>query len=258
MDQNEKAKALKALHTNETPLVLYNAWDAGSAKIIQDAGAPAIATSSWAIAAAHGYRDGEVIPLPLVEPIVARMSTTLRVPLTFDFEGGYTEDPDILASNIAKFLDAGVAGINFEDRIVSGQGLYDVRRQCRRIAAIRKAAEQHAVPLFINARTDLFFGTAGDPSALMEEAKERAAAYAEAGASGFFVPGLSDETLIEHLCKTSPLPINIMVTQDMPDILKLSKLGVARISFGPIPFLKAMEALKIDAQALYAGKHQAP
>ena len=157
MNQVEKAKRFAELHVKGTPLLLYNAWDAGSAKAILEAGAKAIATSSWSVAAAQGYGDGEAIPIGFAEQIVGRITATVDIPVTVDFEGGYSEDDGELAANIARLVDLGVIGINFEDRIVKGSGLYSVDRQARRIAAIRKAAAQKGVDLFINARTDAFF-----------------------------------------------------------------------------------------------------
>src|ERR1700730_4223367 len=157
MNQTEKARHFAELHAKGAPLLLYNAWDAGSAKSILAAGAKAIATSSWSVAEAQGYRDGEAIPIKLAQQIVGRIAATIEVPVTVDFEGGYSEDDGELADNISRLRDTGVIGINFEDRVVKGSGLYNIDRQARRIAAIRKAAEQKGVDLFINARTDLFF-----------------------------------------------------------------------------------------------------
>jgi 2-methylisocitrate lyase-like PEP mutase family enzyme len=137
MNQTEKAKRFAELHVKGAPLLLYNAWDAGSAKSIVEAGAPAIATSSWAVAEAQGYRDGEAIPIEFAEQIVARIAATVDLPVTVDFEGGYSDDDDELASNVARLLDLGVVGINFEDRVVKGSGLYDIARQAERIAVIR-------------------------------------------------------------------------------------------------------------------------
>src|SRR2546427_10494569 len=151
MNQTDKAKRFAELHVTGAPLLLYNAWDAGSAKAILEAGAPTIATSSWSVAEAQGYRDGEAIPIELAEQVVARIAATIDAPVTVDFEGGYSEDDGELADNVSGLLDLGVIGINFEDRVVKGSGLYSLR-QARRIAAIRKAAEQKGIDLFINAR----------------------------------------------------------------------------------------------------------
>ena len=248
MNQTEKAKRFAELHLARAPLVLYNAWDAGSAKSIVDAGAKAIATSSWSVAAAQGYGDGEAIPIELAEQIVARIAATVDIPVTVDFEGGYSEDDGELAANISHLLDLGVIGINFEDRIVKGSGLYSLDRQARRIAAIRKAAEQKGIDLFINARTDVFFEHGEDAAQAVSEALGRAQAYAAVGASGFFIPGLVDDALIGRICEGVTLPVNVMVMDGVPSTDRLSELGVARISYGPIPYIRAMRVLGQEAR----------
>jgi 2-methylisocitrate lyase-like PEP mutase family enzyme len=246
MNQVEKAKRFAELHVAGTPLLLYNAWDAGSAKAILEAGAKAIATSSWSVAAAQGYGDGEAIPIGFAEQIVGRITATVDIPVTVDLEGGYSEDDGELAANIARLLDLGVIGINFEDRIVKGSGLYSVDRQARRIAAIRKAAERNGVDLFINARTDVFFEHGDDA---VGEVLDRAKAYAAAGASGFFVPGLVNDALIGRVAEAVTLPVNVMVMDGVPSNGRLSELGVARISYGPIPYVRAMIGLRQEATA---------
>src|ERR1700737_1831776 len=169
MNQNEKAKRFAELHVKSAPLLLYNAWDAGSAKSILEAGAPAIATSSWSVAEAQGYRDGEAIPLELAEQIIARIAATVDAPVSADVEGGYSEDNGKLADNVARQIDHGVIGINFEDRVVKGTGLYATARQAGRVSAIRTAAQQQDVDLFINARTDLFLGQGREPAEAVSE-----------------------------------------------------------------------------------------
>jgi 2-methylisocitrate lyase-like PEP mutase family enzyme len=248
VSQTKKAKQFAALHVKGTPLILYNAWDAGSAKTIVDAGATAIATSSWSVASAQGYEDGEDLPLPLAEQIVERIAAAVDVPVTVDFEGGYSDDDRKLALNISKLLDLGIIGINFEDRVVKGKGLYDIDRQAKRIAAIRHAAERKGVPLFINARTDVFLGNSGD----VDEALERAKAYASAGASGFFIPGLTEADHIRRIAEEAALPVNVMVMEGVPSNDKLAKLGVARVSYGPIPYIETMEALQKKAGKLFS------
>jgi len=247
----EKAKRFAALHVKGNPVLLYNAWDAGSARAIRDAGAKAIATSSWSVAEAQGYRDGEAIPMTLVQSVVARIASTIDVPVTVDFEGGYDEDDRALTENVTRLLDVSVIGINFEDRVVKGNGLYAIKRQAKRIAAIRAAAKKSGIDLFINARTDVFFQS-DDQAKAAGEALERAEAYAAAGASGFFVPGLVDDALIERICKGTLLPVNVMVMGGVSPNSRLAELGVARISYGPIPYVQAMSALKDDAQKIYA------
>jgi 2-methylisocitrate lyase-like PEP mutase family enzyme len=248
VDQIKKADEFAALHVKGEPVILYNAWDAGSAKAIIGAGAKAIATSSWSVAAALGYEDGEDLPLSLAEHVIRGIVTTVNVPVTVDFEGGYSDDDQKLASNITKLLELGVIGINFEDRVVKGTGLYGIDRQAKRIAAIRRAAEQRGISFFINARTDVFLGNGGD----VEEALRRAHAYAAAGASGFFIPGVIDPALIQRIVEEVTLPVNVMVMDGVPSNDKLAKLGVSRVSYGPIPYIEAMGALQKKAAKVFS------
>jgi 2-methylisocitrate lyase-like PEP mutase family enzyme len=248
VDQIKKAEEFASLHVKGAPVILYNAWDAGSAKAIIGAGAKAIATSSWSVAAALGYKDGEDLPLSLAEHVVRGIATTVNLPVTVDFEGGYSDDDQKLASNITKLLELGVIGINFEDRVVKGTGLYGIDRQAKRIAAIRRAAEQRGISFFINARTDVFLGNGGD----VEEALRRAHAYAAAGASGFFIPGVIDPALIQRIVEEVTLPVNVMVMDGVPSNDKLAKLGVSRVSYGPIPYIEAMGALQKKAAKVFS------
>lgn len=252
MSRIEKAQTFAALHVKGTPLVLYNAWDAGSAKAIVAAGAKAVATGSWSLAAAQGYRDGEDIPFAFACEIAGRIAATIDVPVTIDFEGGYAEDDGALAANARRLLEHGIAGINFEDRVVKGAGLYEIDRQARRIAAIRRAAEAAGLPLFINARTDVFFVGGAEEDGLVEAALERAKAFAAAGASGLFVPGVAKEASIAKICEAVSLPVNVMVMDGVPPKARLAQLGVSRISYGPIPYVQAMRALQQGAEAAFA------
>jgi len=248
MSQIEKAKEFAALHVRGRPIVLYNAWDAGSAKAIADAGAKAIATGSWSVAAAQGFKDGEDVPLALVEQIAGRIVATVDKPVTIDFEGGYSDDDATLASNITRLLDLGIIGINFEDRVVKGKGLYGADRQAGRIAAIRDAADRKGIPLFINARTDVFLGNGDD----VGEALRRGKAYASAGASGFFIPGLTAPDQIRRIAADVPIPVNVMVMEGVPSNDELARLGVARISYGPIPYVESMSTLREKAGKLFS------
>jgi len=250
MSQAHKAARFAELHIKGTPLVLFNAWDAGSAKAVEQAGAPAVATSSWSVAEAQGYRDGEDIPITLASQIIERIAATVDVPVSADFEGGYTDDDAALADNISRLLGLGIVGINFEDRAVKGSGLYDAERQATRISAIRRAADKAGVALFINARTDLFLGQGNEPSATVDEAVNRSKAYADAGASGFFIPGLQEEPLIARMCEESALPVNVMVMDGLPDNERLAQIGVARISYGPTPYIQAMNGVRERAARL--------
>ena len=240
MTQQEKALRFKSLHKRGAPLVLYNIWDAGGAKALAEAGAPAVATGSWSVAAAHGYDDGEAIPLDFLLHIVERTACSVELPLSVDFEGGYAEKPEAVAANVGRVLQAGAIGINFEDRIVQGEGLYPIATQVERIAAIREAARRADVPLFINARTDLFLGS--DPAThegLVPQAIEREAAYAKAGADGFFIPGLVARGAIRDIVSAVSLPVNVMMMGELVSISDVSELGVSRASYGPGPFIAA-------------------
>jgi 2-methylisocitrate lyase-like PEP mutase family enzyme len=250
MSQNDKAVRFADLHVKGTPLALFNVWDAGSAKAVEQAGAPAVATSSWSVAEAQGYRDGEDIPIALARQIIERIAATVEVPVSADFECGYTDDDAALADNVSQLLGLGIAGINFEDRAVKGSGLYDTERQATRISAIREAADKAGVALFINARTDLFLGQGNEPSVTVDEAVNRSKAYADAGASGFFIPGLQEEALIARICEESALPVNVMVMDGLPDNERLAQIGVARISYGPIPYIEAMNGVQEQAARL--------
>ena len=251
--QKEKAELFGSLHVKGDPLILFNIWDAGSAKAVEDAGAKAIATGSWSVAAAQGFFDAEALPLNLALENVTRIVGFVDLPVTLDFEGGYAADLATLRSNIEKVIDTGAIGINFEDQMIGGDGLHSVEEQSKRIRAIREAADTRGIPLFINARTDVFLKNGPAVHAEhFEEAIARGLAYAEAGASGLFAPGLKDPKLIKEICARSPLPVNIMVMADTPSNKEMADLGVARISYGPGPYRQIMEALKEAGRAAFS------
>ena len=252
--QKEKAEVFKSLHIKGSPLILFNIWDAGSARAIEEAGAKAIATGSWSVAAANGFDDGEKIPIELVFANLERIVRSVELPVTLDFEGGYATNTAELKENIKNLIAAGGIGINFEDRIVGGGGLHSIEDQSARIEAIREAADTAGIPLYINARTDVFLQTypAEHDEAQLQQALERAQAYAKAGASGLFAPGLRDPNLIKKLCEDSPLPVNIMVLPDTPPTKTMSGLGVARISYGASPYRHMIAALKEAGEKAFA------
>lgn len=253
MSLQEKAEKFHKLHIKGDPVILFNIWDAGSAKAMEEAGAKAVATGSWSVAAANGYSDGQNLPLELAIANLERIAAGVNVPVTLDFEGGYATEIPALKANIAKVIDAGAVGINFEDQVVGGEGMYSIKDQSDRIRAVREAAEQKSIPLFINARTDVFLKTlpAAGTTEQLEEVITRAAAYAEAGASGLFAPGLRDAEMIRKLCEASSLPVNIMVMPDTPSNKEMASLGVARISYGPGPYRKMIEWLKEAARTAF-------
>jgi 2-methylisocitrate lyase-like PEP mutase family enzyme len=254
MNQTEKAELFGTLHQKGNPVVLYNIWDAGTARAVADAGAKALATGSWSVAAAHGYADGEKLPMSVLVDTTKSITAVIDLPLSVDFEGAYSAEPEGAAANVAKLVEVGAVGINFEDQVVGGGGLNPAERQAARIRAIRAMAEGKNIPFFINARTDLFLAESdlSKHAGLVDEAIERGRAYAAAGGSGFFVPGLIDPALIEKICAASPLPVNIMMRTGAPDVKTLAKLGVGRVSYGPGPYRSMMEKLKQEAAAIYS------
>jgi 2-methylisocitrate lyase-like PEP mutase family enzyme len=252
--QNEYAQTFQGLHRKGSPVVLFNAWDAGSSRVVAEAGAKAIATGSWSVAAAYGYEDGEALPLDIAIENLARIVAAVALPVTIDLEAGYGDAPEVVATTATRAIEAGAIGFNIEDRLIGREGLYTIEAQVARIRAARAAAERFGVPAFINARTDLFLNapTEQHDAALVDAALARVAAYAGAGASGFFVPGLIDEKLIRRVCEASPLPVNIMMRPGAPDVARLAALGVARVSYGPGPYRQVMRALGDAARAVYS------
>lgn len=247
-----KADEFRRLHVQGEPIILYNIWDAGSAAMVARSGAKAIATGSWSVAAAQGYGDGEEMPLHDALTVVGRIVHSVDLPVTVDFEGGYAADPAAVTANVRRLLALGVVGLNFEDQIVNGPGLYPVREQVERLRAVRRAADEEGIRAFINARTDVFLKAdpGGNRAVLLDEALLREKAYAEAGADGFFVPGLVDPSLVRKLCERATLPINVM-TSDKPDrVREFAGLGVSRISLGPAPYVAMAAELERCARAV--------
>jgi 2-methylisocitrate lyase-like PEP mutase family enzyme len=250
MTQQEKARLFAALHRPGDPIILFNAWDAGSAKVVAEAGAKAIATGSASVAAAHGFQDAEALPLELALANAARVAGAVELPVTIDFEGAYAVEAQGVAANMKRLAETGAVGCNFEDQVLGGEGLHSLEAQAARIRAARTAV---GPDFFINARTDIFLKTraATHEPGRIEEAVARARAYAEAGASGFFVPGLVDLDQLAQICTASPLPVNFMAFPGAPDAGAVAGAGVARISHGPFPHKLAMQALKQAAEAIY-------
>lgn len=229
----------RELHQPGNPVVLFNIWDAGSAKAVEGAGAKALATGSASVAGALGYADGQELPLDLLLTVIARIRATSALPLSVDFEAGYADDPAQVADNAVRLEALGVVGINLEDGIPPEAGIRPAEEHAARIAAIRNRTN-----LFVNARTDLFLQNPPERHAdLMDDALNRARIYAQAGAEGFFAPGLADADLIAALCRKCSLPVNIMASPRTPSLDRLAALNVARVSHGPFPWRKAMAGL---------------
>lgn len=242
MTQVERANAFAALHIKGDPIVLYNIWDSGSARALVGAGACALATGSAPVAMAQGFADGEQTPLEWVFGITSQIVANVDVPLSVDFEGAYARDPETITKNVIGLIRAGAVGVNFEDQIIGDTGLYEIDEQVKRIEAVRAAADATGIPLFINARTDIFLKEAdlSKHGALMDEAITRAKAFKNAGANCFFAPLLSDLGLIEQLCDAVDLPVNILKKADNHTKDVLGPLGVARISYGGGAYMALM------------------
>jgi 2-methylisocitrate lyase-like PEP mutase family enzyme len=250
-DQAQKAKAFKALHVKGDPIVLYNIWDPGTAAIVAGAGAKALATGSKPVAMAFGYEDGEKMPLALALENFRRIVAVTDLPVSMDLEGGYGVDETTVAATVSQAIAAGAVGFNFEDQIVGGSGLHDIATQAARVAAAVRACRASSVPAFVNARTDLFLKAKPDAhdEALLSQAIERAKAYEQAGADGFFAPGLVSEALIGKLVEQVALPVNIIALPGAPSNRRLAELGVARISYGPVPYRAMAAWLESQAKA---------
>jgi len=248
---NAKAEQFRSMHVPGQPLVLFNVWDAGSARAVEGAGARALATGSWSVAAANGYEDGERLPLDLAIANLARIVRATTLPVTVDLESGYGKAPDSVARAVEQSIAVGAVGCNFEDTDPEGRGLRDIADQVARIKHARKAADAQLPAYFINARTDVFLNAPASThtEAMVADVLERAKAYGEAGANGLFAPGLADAKLIGRLTKRSPLPVNVMVVDNMPSLAELARLAVARVSHGPRPYVLAMKALQDAARS---------
>ncbi len=238
-----------ALHVSGNPVVLYNIWDVGSANAVIAAGAKALATGSHPVADAHGWPDGEGVPLDFVLANAERIVGAVDLPVTVDFESAYSTDPEQGAANVARLAATGAVGCNFEDQVLGGEGVHPLDLQCRRIAAIRDAVGPN---FFINARTDLFLKTDTYDEALVGQVVERGKAFADAGASGFFVPRLGDPGQAERVAREVPLPLNLIAFPGAPAKAEWASAGVARISHGPFPHKALMKQLEAAAQAAIA------
>ena len=239
------------LHVAGDPLVLFNAWDAGSAEAVARSGAKAIASGSASVSMANGFGDGQEVPLELALANAARIVRAVDLPVTIDFEGGYADDSAGLSANGRRLAETGAIGCNFEDQVVGTDRLYAIADQAARIAALRDGVGRD---FFINARTDLFLKAKPEAhdSALADEAIERGKAYAEAGVNGYFIPGLGNLELVERICRSVPVPVNAMHLPGGPNGAAWAKAGIARVSHGPFPYMAMQDWLTNQAQAALA------
>ena len=230
-----------ALHVPGRPVILYNVWDPGSAQAVAKAGAKAIATGSHPVGDASGFGDGQQVPIDFVMDNAKRVVAAVDLPVTVDFESAYAVKPEEAGANVARLKATGAVGCNFEDQVIGGEGLHPLDRQCRRIEAIRESVGPE---FFINARTDLFLKTQTYDDALVDEVIERGKAFADSGASGFFVPRMADPRHAERVVREVPLPLNLIAVPGAPPNRDWANAGVARISYGPFPHRALMKTLE--------------
>jgi 2-methylisocitrate lyase-like PEP mutase family enzyme len=252
MTIQDKAAAFRALHVAGSPLILFNAWDAGSAKAVAKAGASAIATGSWSIAAANGLPDGEKVDRSLHLKTIGSIAGSVDLPVSGDLESGFSAQPEGVGETVSLAIDHGAIGCNLEDSYPADGSLRPVEEAAARFRAARSAADAALPGFFINARTDVFFQKPAEEHslAMVEEAIEHGRAYADAGADGLFVPFVTHIGLIRELASRSPLPLNVMRMSTTPSIAELADAGVARISHGPYPYVLAMDALERAAREI--------
>jgi 2-methylisocitrate lyase-like PEP mutase family enzyme len=241
--QVERARVFAALHA-DPPLVLPNAWDAGTARLVERAGAKAVATTSGGVDWSLGVPDGDGMDRERAARVIRDIVRVVRVPVTADIERGYGESLDELAATIQLVLEAGVVGVNLEDS--GGDPLYPPEQMADRIRTARATADAFGVPLFINARTDVYFGGSGD----FDEAVRRARIYADAGASGIFLPGVYDLGLLRRLTAEIELPVNVMVGPRAAPIADLVAAGARRASIGTRLLLTAYAHIEQAAREL--------
>ncbi|MEU9407943.1 isocitrate lyase/phosphoenolpyruvate mutase family protein [Streptomyces sp. NPDC048281] len=244
----DQALAFRARHVPGRPLVLPNAWDVTSARLVEDAGAAAVATTSAGLAWALGAADGDRLDRDRALTAVARIAEAVRVPVTADIETGYAPDAAGVGDTVRAVIAAGAIGVNIEDALYgSGEGpLRAVAEQAERIAAAREAADAAGVPLFVNARIDTFLSGVG----AVAETLERASAFLAAGADGIFVPGAVDPDTVKALVAGIDGPLNVMAGPGAPPVADLAALGVARVSTGSAIAQAAHAAVRRAAREL--------
>lgn len=249
--QLKKAEALRALHLSGPVLLLPNVWDVSSARIIEEAGFAAIATTSAGIAFAEGFPDGQKIPVERMMAAIARIARAVKVPVTADAEAGYGPRPEDAARTARLVIEAGAVGMNFEDATGDpAKPLFELPVQLERIKAIREAVQKSGVPLVLNARTDVYLLQLFEPGRRYDEALRRLLAYRNAGADCVFIPGLRDPETIGRFVKDLNCPVNILAGPGSPAVPELAQLGVRRVSLGSGPIRATLGLLRRMAQVL--------
>jgi 2-methylisocitrate lyase-like PEP mutase family enzyme len=264
LEQKKKAEAFRAMHHGPDPLLLVNVWDVASARIVEEAGFPAIATTSAGIAFARGFPDGEKIHPDRMFAAIAQIAGAVKVPVTGDVEAGYGDSPERAFRTARNIIFGGAVGMNFEDATGDSEHpLADLSLQLERIRSIREAAAQYDLALVLNARTDVYLLQVGDPAKRYDETVRRLSAFRDAGADCVFAPGIRDLETIRRLVVDLNCPVNILAGPGSPSVSELAALGVKRISLGSSPMRAALGLLRRLANELksagtYAAMDGAP
>lgn len=255
--QAERAEQFRKLHRGPRILVLPNAWDVATARILEELGYPAIATTSAGIAFSLGYPDGQRVSREQMLEVVARIARSVRVPVTADMEAGYGTTVRDMSETAKALIAAGAIGMNLED--VTGEdenSQVNVTLQVQKIQAIRETASSLGVPLVLNARTDIYLMPIGPPETRFDRTVERLRAYRQAGADCLFAPGVQDRETIAKLVRAVDAPLNILVTPGCPPLRELEKLGVARASAGSSAMRATLGLLRrIGKELMEAGTY---
>ena len=239
------------MHHGREVLLLSNVWDVASARIIEEAGFGAVATTSAGIAFALGYPDGQKISGEQMLEAIGRIARAVKVPVTADVESGYGRSPEDAGRTALAVIEAGAVGMNLEDAPgESGSALAELPAQLEKIHAVREAAASQGVPLVLNARTDVYLLQVGDPAGRYDETLRRLSAYRDAGADCVFAPGLRDAATIKRLVGDMKCPVNILAGPGSPSVRELQAVGVARVSLGSGPMRAALGTLRRIAQEL--------
>jgi 2-methylisocitrate lyase-like PEP mutase family enzyme len=233
ISQADRAEAFRDLHDRKRVLILPNAWDVPSARVFEDEGFPAVATSSAGMLVSLGYLDGEEIPQREFLSAVKRVARVLSVPLSVDVVAGFGSGPEGVARTVRAVVKAGAVGINIEDFAHATKKLFPVEKQTARLGALVRLRKSSKVPFVINARTDALRFSPGSDEEKMEEAIRRAKAYRDIGADCVYPMGLTEAAAISRFVKALDFPTNVMVRRGLPPVPELQRLGVARVSFGP-------------------------
>jgi 2-methylisocitrate lyase-like PEP mutase family enzyme len=255
--QKTKADAFRAMHRGSHILLLPNAWDAASARVFEQSGFAAIATTSAGIAFTLGYPDGQHVSRGEMLAVIRRIQVAVEVPVTADVEAGYGDRPEDAARTARDVIETGAVGMNLEDATGNPQRrLFDLSLQLERVKAVREAARE--VPMVLNARTDVYLLQLDAPEKRYDAALRRLAAFRDAGADCVFVPGLGDAETIGRLVKDLQCPVNILAGPGFPAVPQLEKLGVARVSVGSGPMRATLGLVQRMAQELQsAGTYRA-